>query len=135
LNYDSSRIFEVESILGESSASRQKRGPNDHYGVDMSGGNNPNNMFSSGFGNNFLDMLSMGSSNKNQNLQSAEKVSEGALSEDNFGSGNFNIRSRLDEIRDITEAKSNKLNMSPPKKNGLRLAFDSETENSQALTA
>ena len=34
-------------------------------GVDMSGGHDSSNIFSSGFGNNFLDMLSFGSSSKN----------------------------------------------------------------------
>jgi len=98
----------------------------------MSEEGNSNNIFTSGLGNNFLDLLSMGSSRKNQNFSSAEKFST-VLTEDNFGSGSFKIRSKLNEIRDITEVKSNKLKMNSPKKGGIRLGFDSESE-SQATT-
>ena len=92
---------------------------------------NDGNGFGSGFGNNFLDLLSMGSNVKNQNSQSADRVSNGfseGLTDENFGSGSFKIRSKLDEIRDITDVNSSKLKMSPSKTKIISLGFETESE-------
>jgi len=87
----------------------------------------PGNVYSSGPGNNFLDMLSLSDAKS-----CAGGMSSSGLTEHNFGQGGEGLRSRLDQIRDITEVKVMKLSaqLSKARPKGLNFLADSESEMS-----
>ena len=87
----------------------------------------PGHVYSRGLSNNFLDMLSLSDAKS-----CAGGMSSHGITEHHFGEGGEGIRSKLDQIRDITEIKVLKLSaqLSKLRPKGLNFLSDSESEMS-----